>query len=97
MFDKEKFVTRGVANKIPPLLQLGLWQLISAMPEPKDYLQVFRLSTDGKALHIAHTQEQPKYSRNIDLKLSREGIDLSAKVFVIDDGDHSTMLLSDEY
>ena len=44
MFEKSKgrYLTRGVDAEIPIELQVLMWQAVDQMPEPKDYLQVFR-------------------------------------------------------
>lgn len=102
MFQNDKrYITRGIQEQINeenPLVYLELWKLIDEMDiEEKDYLQVFEL----RAVHgidaiqeIEHTQEQPPYR-----KIYRYYTDkpVNAKIYVIDDGDHSTMLLSEEY
>ena len=44
--------------------------------------------------HITHTQEQPPYLYQMDVPCT-DAVD--AKIFVIDDGTHSTMLLAEEY
>lgn len=97
MFDGKKFITRGVNATIPLTLQLLLWQMIDTAPVPKDYLQVFKLSVKDQKLHIEHSQEEPSYKKEIDFQLSRDEISVSASLFVIDDGDHSTMLMAEEY
>ncbi len=94
MFDSERYLTRGVQNEIPFELQLFMWSLIDILPEPKDYLQVFRLSVCDDVQHIIHEQENPEYHREYKIKTSNP---VTAKVYVIDGGDHSTMLLSEEY
>lgn len=98
MFDNARYLTRGVEAEIPLALQLVLWQMIDGLPVQKDYLQVFRLESmtaQGRALQkITHTQEQPPYKKEYLLTF---GQPLTAKLFAIDDGDHSTLLLSDEY
>ena len=94
MFDSERYLTRGVQTKIPFELQLFMWNLIDKLPEPKDYLQVFRLSVCDNVQHIIHEQEQPEYHREYDFKIDNP---VTAKVYVIDDDDHSTMLLAEEY
>lgn len=72
-----------------------MWALIAQLPEPKDYLQVFRLSvSDDGSQHIIHEQEEPEYRKEYDIKIDSP---INAKVYVIDDGDHSTMLLAEEY
>lgn len=100
MFDSDKYITRGVADKIPPGLQTFMWKSIHRIPSAsRDYLQVFRLAVcrQGSSVRqeIVHTQEQPEYSSRYLLDSCRNPV--SAKVFVIDDTTHSTMLLAEEY
>ena len=95
MFNNPKYLTRGVQSTIPGWLVILLWHLIEIMPvEQKDYLQVFRLSRTGTGQHITHTQEQPPYQYELDVPCTDA---VKAKIFVIDDGTHSTMLLAEEY
>lgn len=94
IFNNRKFITRGVAEKIPIPLQLLMWEMIRSLPADKDYLQVFSLSEkDGKQI-IVHTQEEPEYEKEYVLKFNPITI---GKVFVIDDKTHSTMLMNYEY
>ena len=93
MFTK-RYITKGAQSEIPIELQIFMWRCIDSMPEPKDYLQVFRLSlSDGKQ-KIIHEQEQPEYKKEYLLPLDKP---VNEKVYVIDDGDHCTMLLAEEY
>ena len=95
MFENPKYLTRGVQDTIPGWLVILLWHLFEIMPvEQKDYLQVFRLSRTGTGQHITHTQEQPPYLYQMDVPCT-DAVD--AKIFVIDDGTHSTMLLAEAY
>ena len=95
MFSSDRYLTKGVQTTIPLELQLFMWKLIDNLPEPKDYLQVFRLSvSDNGNQHIIHEQEVPAYSREYDVQTDNT---VSAKVYVIDDSDHCTMLLAEEY
>lgn len=94
IFNNQKFITRGVAENIPIPLQLLMWEMIRTLPVDKDYLQVFSLSEkDGKQL-IVHTQEEPEYEKEYVLNITPI---TTAKVFVIDDKTHSTMLMNYEY
>ena len=61
----------------------------------KDYLQVFTLTKTPTGQHIVHEQEQPPYRYELDVPCDGDAVD--AKVFVIDDLTHSTMLLAEEY
>ena len=89
-----RYITKGVQSEIPAVLQIFMWDCISALPEPKDYLQIFRLSCiDGKQ-KIIHEQEQPEFKREYILAVPNP---ITAKVYVIDSDTYSTMLLSEEY
>lgn len=95
MFQNDKYLTRGVSQTIPNWLVILLWHLIATMQtESKDYLQVFRLQKTGQGQRITHTQEQPLYQRELFVPCVDA---VNAKLFVIDDGTHSTMLLAEEY
>ena len=94
-FNGQRYLTQGVQAEIPFELQLFMWALIAQLYEPKDYLQVFRLSVSEKGnQHIVHKQEVPAYSREYDIRIDNP---INAKVYVIDDGEYSTMLLAEEY
>lgn len=95
MFENERYITKGVAENISPLLQLFMWQCIDNMPEPKDYLQVFTMGKEYGKLKIKHSQEQPDYGR--EYLLNADTPFYVGKIFVIDDETHSTMLLAEEY
>ena len=64
------------------------------MPVDQDYLQVFSLSCDYGRQRIKHMQEMPEYAREYIIDVETP---VKAKVFVIDDETHSTMLLAEEY
>ena len=95
MFKNQRYVTSGISSGVPLLMQIILWGLIDAMEvAEKDYLQIFRLSAENGKQKIIHRQEQPEYSKEY-LFPSEEPI--TAKIFVIDDETHTTMLLAEEY
>ena len=54
----------------------------------------FTLTKTPTGQHIVHEQEQPPYRYELDVPCD-DAVD--AKVFVIDDLTHSTMLLAEEY
>lgn len=98
MFNADtRYCTRGVSNEIPMATQIILWQMIDDLKEQAiqlDYLQVFKLTiADGKQL-VEHTQEEPEYTHTLTIPMVEP---VAAKIFVIDDEDHSTMLLASEY
>ena len=96
MFEKSKdrYLTRGVDAEISIELQVMMWQAVDQMPEPKDYLQVFWLSKESGLQIIHHTSEQPQFEMTYIAEAEKP---VTAKVYIIDDGDHCTMLLAEEY
>ena len=95
MFNNQCYLTKGVQADIPFELQLFIWGCIDRLPEERDYFQIFKLEVvcDIKIIH--HFSEQPEYS--IEYLLPTVKNPIAAKVYIIDDGDHSTMLLAEEY
>lgn len=92
---KPHYITRGVRNTIPPWLQSLLWYMRESMEAcERDYLQIFQLSQVAERQCIEHTQEQPEY-RQVVVILTEQPIE--AKVYIIEDPDHITMLLAEEY
>lgn len=97
-----RYTTSGIAMEMPPQLQAFLWQSIddwNVEGLPLDYLQVFKFKKVADGLYaIEHTQEEPErtivYYVGGDLEV--ESV-VGKTVFVIDDGDHSTMLFASEY
>ena len=94
MFDNKRYLTCGVDSAIPIELQLFLWECVDSMPEPRDYLQVFELSASGPMQSIVHSSEEPEYRK---VYMIPSGAPITEKLYIIDDGDHSTMLLANEY
>ena len=91
----KRYVSAGVHEKVDFLLQLFMWSLVENLPPPKDYLQVFRLSPEGNKQKIKHQQEEPDYEQEYLLKT--DAPIFIGKIYVIDDGEQSTMLLAEEY
>ena len=94
MFDNPRFLTRGVDESIPLRLQTLLWNLIDLLPPERDYLQVFWLKPFGGMQQVIHTAEEPEYKKVL---LFPSDNPINAKVYVIDDDTHTTMLLAEEY
>ena len=94
MFDTPRYLTCGVDATIPPQLQTLLWNLIDLLPPERDYLQVFWLKPFGGMQQVIHTAEEPEYKKVL---LFPSDDLITAKVYVIDDDDHTTMLLAEEY
>ena len=94
MTESKRFLTCGVDETIPLELQLFMWECIERMPAPKDYLQVFELKPVGCLQSITHSSEEPEYRMEYLLPLDTP---IKEKLYIIDDGTHTTMLLSSEY
>jgi len=101
MFDNDRYMTCGIQQEIPVELQAFMWSCIDdlrSQGRELDYLQVFELDRErvGNTFFqkIEHRQEVPSYKKTY-YSFTQEAV--KAKIFVIDDGDHSTMLLADEY
>lgn len=93
--NKGRYLTRGVDAEIPLDIQIFMWEAVDNMPAPKDYLQVFNLSVENGLQVIKHTSEQPNFDMTYILTALTKAV--TAKVYIIDDGDHCTMLLAEEY
>ena len=94
-------MTRGIANTLEPALVLVLWQLITELVEEKegqvDYLQVFDIVPDPNSVRgivVEHHSEVPLHKAVHRLQVTHP---VKAKIFVIDDGEYSTMMLASEY
>lgn len=94
MFRNNRYLTRGVHAEIPLELQIFMWECVDRMPAPKDSFQIFDLVPVSCMQGITHRSEQPEYRMEYII-LSDSPI--AEKLYVIDDGDHTTMLLSTEY
>ncbi len=102
MFDNNRFITVGVNSEVDIRLQLIMWSLIDELnrniSEKVDYLQVFNICKKDNKILIEHSQEIPKYKKLYEISnMSDIEINNKLKLFVIDDVDHSTMLLAEEY
>lgn len=95
MFSNQRYITRGVIAEISLELQLFMWECIDRLPKNCDYFQVFELENLGSIQRITHFSEHPEY--RMEYLLPTIANPVTAKVYVIDDGNHSTMLLAEEY
>lgn len=95
MFKNNRYITRGIQARIPHDTQRLLWYLIDVLDIPTvDSFQIFTLNVENGKQNILHKQEQPEYSMELRVEVSEP---VTEKVYVIDDGEHSTMLLAEEY
>ena len=94
MFKNQLYITRGVQAEIPLELQFFMWECIDRLPEERDYFQVFKLESFNGIQKITHFSEQPEYHMEYLIPTDKP---ITAKVYIIDNYDYSTMLLSSEY
>lgn len=99
LFGKNKgyFMTKGVQMNILPEIVKGMLDSIMEMKKDVkvDYLQIFEIESNGNVTHITHRQEIPEYRKKLVLTGVRNTY--TGKVYVIDDGEYVTVMLSDEY
>lgn len=99
MFDNPRYLSKGVNETVSIFVQMLLWDMIDEINISKDSFQIFNLTpidVNGvKVQKIVHTQEQPPYTRVVVLNNLTKPI--NEKIYVIDDGEHSTMILASEY
>lgn len=100
MFEpKQVVITRKVQDNIKPELIVGMMDSIMDFKKniEVDYLQVFDLlvAKDGKTTYIEHSQEEPLFSKR--LTASNISNTFEGQVFIIDDGNCITVMLSEEY
>lgn len=100
-FDGNKYITSGIEAEIPLAIQIMMFESLALMKRKAgelDRLQVFRLTTTEKdgtfLLNIRHEQEIPEASMDYFMPVDEA---VNAKVYIIDDVDHVTMLLAEEY
>lgn len=94
MFQHNRYMTKGVSLEIPAELQFFLWSCIDRLPAECDSFQIFKLSPIGPMQRISHNAEQPEYHKEYLIPALSP---IAAKIYVIDSGSYSTMLLADEY
>lgn len=102
MFHNNRYVTRGVNTEVDIRLQILMWNLIDKINNDKsinvDYLQVFNISKKDNKILIQHSQEVPEYKKLYEIRNVKDiEVEDKLKLFVIDEVDHSTMLLAQEY
>lgn len=65
----ERYITRGIVNYLPAMLQQQLWKLITQRErkqeqfddnESLDYFHIFQFNMHNSQLYIKHKQELPE-------------------------------------
>lgn len=101
MFDNRRVLTNGINAEIPLVLQVYLWSLVEKMDVEKvDYLQVFELEPINESfLKIVHSQALPPFAQTVYINTETipEFKAYICKIYIIDEGDVSTMLFDYEY
>ena len=98
----EEYMTSGVAANVHGYILVKCIEMLACMKEQgiePDYLQVYYLSysEQEKVLSIRHSQEEPDYENRVSLELPFGVKPYTGKLYYIDDGDHRTFLLAEEY
>ena len=101
-FSGSRYITSGVAENFPIELQVVLFSAVEQMREKVsgqlDYLQVFEIVTEVKGqkkfLHIYHMQECPEAKLEFFIPTD---VEVNGRAYMIDDVDHITLLLAEEY
>lgn len=102
-FAGRRYVTSGVADRIAPEVQAVLWRMIDNKRdagEELDYIQMFELSASknnrGEEVQIVvQRQERPAF---VDAEaVAGLSVLVTERVWVVDDGECSTMMLPEEY
>ena len=98
----DEYVTRGVAEKVDQYILLKCIEMLASMKEQNvepDYLQVYSIHHDEQenSLTIRHSQEQPDFEHEIAFELPLGIKPYVGKLYYIDDVDHRTFLLAEEY
>lgn len=94
MFKSPRYLTCGVSDTIPQLIQSFIWNCIDRLPDDCDYLQIFRLKPFGRMQQIEHTAEEPAHRK---IYLFPTDNPITEKIYVIDSETYCTMLLASEY
>ena len=85
MFSINSYATAQICEMISLMLQEFMWMCIDFVNIDADYLQVFELSKESEMQKIVHKQEVPEYSKEYLIPCTKP---LSAKIFVINDGEY---------
>lgn len=100
MFNNPAYQTAHYEEVIPEEVKRLLWSIIQGLKEKDakevDYLQIFKLSNNCEGLQIIE-RSQEKPPENVFYYLPTNGETICGKVFVIDDEDHHTYLMAEDY
>lgn len=91
------YSTVGIQEKMPFSLQMICLELLMRRKEEgnMDYFHIFELSvTQQGKQQICHKQEQPSYESMVEIEVENP---IELKVWMIDEVEHVTLLLPEEY
>ena len=90
-----RVVTTNCDSRVPLSTQLAMWWMYdNTGAEERDYFHVFELTAKEGCQEIFHYQEQPEWKETL-ISFTDEAV--TEKVYIINDGDHETMLLAEDY
>lgn len=97
---KKRHLSRGIHEEIPLNIQAMLWDILDkriASGAKMDYLQIFDLIAKGDEeypiQYVLHRQEVPEHRKEWTAECKKP---VTAKIYIIDDGTHCTMLFPEE-
>lgn len=93
MFDKERYITKGIKEQIKPIIYLMIWEMIDeAETYEKDCLHVFDLKAHDGMQEIIYKQDELPIST---VKFYTN-FGTNAKVYVINTDESEIMFLEGE-
>ena len=102
MFDNKRYLTRGIASKVPLTIQLLIWQMIDKLRDKRskvDYLQVFKVKHSDRDIIIEQSSSEPEFKTTFEFHTASVGTDEAGQVYtvwVIDDGEQTLMFFPEE-
>ncbi|TGJ56485.1 DUF960 family protein, partial [Staphylococcus aureus] len=87
-----RYITQGIANNLPIILQQQLWKIVAQREneqskelEAIDYFHIFQFNMHNDQLYIKHKQERPEYIKTHKANYSK-AININ-KVYIIREDD----------
>ncbi len=95
MFKGKRYLTSKTVQTIPWVIIMVLWEMVDGMRvKHKDREQLFELYATGQGQIICHMQQEHPYLYELELPCAKP---VNAKVYIVDKGTYSIMMLEDEY
>ena len=96
-FTNPRFLTMMVKYTLHPSIAAFIWDKVDKLPEECDYLQVFELYEQEGRQWIRHRAEEPQHCTEYKFPCKLASGIVVDKVYVVDDGERTTMMFSKEY